>query len=136
MRRLLARDLKRLRRAVRAIEAAPDAAHHDIAFHETRKKAKRLRYAAEVAVPPLGKRARSLAKSAKQAQKVLGAHQDSVNARDRLRELGVRAHLAGDNSFTFGRLHALEQVRAERAEVEFTTVWTRFSRKQIPRWTG
>jgi len=136
MPRLLARDLKRLRRAVRAIEAAPDAAHRDMAFHETRKKAKRLRYAAEVAVPPLGKRARSLAKSAKQAQQVLGAHQDSVNARVRLRELGVQAHLAGDNSFTFGRLHALEQVRAERAEVEFATVWTRFSRKQVPRWTG
>ncbi|KRF40226.1 hypothetical protein ASG96_04785 [Terrabacter sp. Soil810] len=136
MPRLLARDLKRLRRAVRAIEAAPDAAHRDMAFHEARKKAKRLRYAAEVAVPPLGKRARSLAKSAKQAQKVLGAHQDSVNARGRLRELGVQAHLAGDNSFSFGRLHALEQVRAERAEAEFETVWTRFSRKQIPRWTG
>jgi CHAD domain-containing protein len=136
MPRLLARDLKRLRRAVRGIEAAPDAAHRDMAFHEARKKAKRLRYAAEVAVPPLGKRARSLAKSAKQAQKVLGAHQDSVNARGRLRELGVQAHLAGDNSFTFGRLHALEQVRAERAEVEFATVWTRFNRKQIPRWTG
>ena len=136
MPRLLARDVKRLRRAVRAIEAAPDAAHRDVAFHETRKKAKRLRYAAEVAAPPLGKRARSLATSAKRAQKVLGAHQDSVNARGRLRELGVQAHLAGDNSFTFGRLHALEQVRAERAEAEFETVWNRFSHKQIPRWTA
>ncbi|KRF41995.1 hypothetical protein ASH01_18145 [Terrabacter sp. Soil811] len=136
MPRLLARDVKRLRRAVRAIEAAPDAAHRDMAFHETRKKAKRLRYAAEVAAPPLGKRARSLAKSARQTQKVLGAHQDSVNSRGRLRELGVQAHLAGDNSFTFGRLHALEQVRAERAEAEFETVWTKFRHKQIPRWTA
>ena len=136
MPRLLTRDLKRLGRAVQAIDAAPDAAHRDAAFHETRKKAKRLRYAAEVAVPPLGKPARSLAKSAKQAQKVLGAHQDSVNARGRLRELGMQAHLAGDNSFTFGRLHALEQVRAERSEVEFATVWTGFSRKHIQRLLG
>ena len=134
MPRLLARDLKRLRRAVQTIDAAPDAAHRDAAFHETRKKAKRLRYAADVAVPPLGKRARSLAKAAKQAQKVLGAHQDSVNARGRLREMGMQAHLAGDNSFTFGRLHALEQVRADRSEADVATVWARLSRKQIPRW--
>ena len=135
MPRLLARDVKRLRRAARAIDVAPEG-RRDVAFHETRKKAKRVRYAAEVAAPALGKRARSLAKTARAAQQVLGAHQDSVNARGRLRELGVQAHLAGDNSFTFGRLHALEQVRAERAEAEFETVWTKFSHKQIPRWTA
>ena len=134
MRRLLARDLKRLRDAVSAIEAAEDGHDRDAAFHEARKKAKRLRYAAEVATTPLGKRARSLAKSTKHLQQVLGTHQDSVNARGRLRELGVQSHLAGDNSFTFGRLHTLEQVRAERAEAEFEELWATFSRKHAPRW--
>ena len=135
MRRLLARDVKRLRRAVRGIEAAGEGDDRDAAFHEARKKAKRLRYAAEVAATALGKRARSLAKSTKELQQVLGAHQDSVNARVRLRELGVQAHLDGDNSFTFGRLHALEQVRAERAEAEFAELWTVFNRKHVRRWT-
>ena len=46
---------------------------------------------------------------------MLGEHQDSVVAREALRELGVRMHLDGDNAFTIGRLHALEQTRGEKA---------------------
>jgi len=30
-----------------------------------------------------------------------------------LRDLAVQAHLAGENSFTFGLLHGLEQARAD-----------------------
>jgi CHAD domain-containing protein len=121
---LLARDVKRLRRAVRAIEAAQDRAERDPAFH-----------AAESAVPVLGKRARSLASRTKQIQEVLGIHQDTVVARQRLRELGMQAHLAGENAFTFGRLHALEQARAERAESDFAALWEDFSDDQVRRWT-
>jgi CHAD domain-containing protein len=128
--RLLGRDLARLDRAVRAIEVTEDGAGRDAAFHEARKKAKRLRYAAEVAVPSLGKRARSLASSTKKIQRVLGEHQDSVAARSRLRELGMQAHLAGENAFTIGRLHALEQARAERAEADFDRMWSTFTGKQ------
>ena len=134
--RLLARDVTRLTRAVRAIEAAQDPHDRDLAFHEARKKAKRLRYAAEAAGPALGKRARSLAASAKTVQETLGLHQDSVVARQRLREYGVQAHLGGDNAFTFGRLHALEQARAERAEADFDAVWSDFRNKEISRWLG
>ena len=31
-----------------------------------------------------------------------------------LRELGVQAQLAGENGFTFGRLHGLEDLAADR----------------------
>jgi CHAD domain-containing protein len=134
MRRLLARDLERLRRAVGDIAEAPDQPGRDAAYHEARKKAKRLRYAAEAAEATLGKQARSLGKAAKRVQKVLGTHQDAVTARVRLRELGVQAHLAGENAFTPGRLHGLEQLRAERAESEFESAWAAFCRKQIRRW--
>ena len=113
------RDVKRLRREVRAIDSAEDPTARDIAFHEARKKAKRLRYAAEMATPVLGKRARSLTKAAKKIQTTLGEHQDSVVARQRLRELAMQAHLAGENAFTYGRLHALEQARAEDVEADF-----------------
>ncbi|WP_076258604.1 CYTH and CHAD domain-containing protein [Intrasporangium flavum] len=133
-RRLLARDLERLRRAVGDIADASGQAERDAAFHEARKKAKRLRYAAESAERASGKRARSLAKDAKRVQKILGTHQDAVTARVRLRELGVQAHLAGENGFTYGRLHALEQARAERAEAEFESAWKAFCRKQVRRW--
>ena len=54
--RLLQRDAKRLRRAVKAIAGAETGQERDLALHEARKKAKRLRYAAESTVPVLGKR--------------------------------------------------------------------------------
>lgn len=131
---LLARDVKRLRRAVEDIEAAGDPAARNVAFHEARKKAKRLRYAAESAVPVLRKRARSLGSDTKKIQETLGIHQDTVVARERLREYGMQAHLAGENAFTFGRLHALEQERAEQAEADFATLWRKFGKKQVRRW--
>ena len=134
--RLLRRDTKRLRRAVRAIQAAPEPGRQrDVAFHEARKKAKRLRYAGEMAEPVLGKKARSLAKSAKKVQEALGVHQDSVVARERLREMGMQAHLDGENAFTFGRLHGVEDGRAAGAEADFEKAWKKFRRKQLDRWT-
>ena len=117
------------------MEGAEDSTDRDSAFHEARKKAKRLRYAAESATSVLGKRARTLAADTKQLQETLGIHQDTVVARQRLREYGMRAHLSGENTFTIGRLHALEQARAERAEAEFVALWERFDRKQLRRWS-
>ncbi|WP_374970416.1 CHAD domain-containing protein [Terrabacter sp. BE26] len=131
---LLARDVKRLGRAVREIEAAADPGSRDLAVHEARKKAKRLRYAAESATPVLGKRAKSLGADTKKIQETLGIHQDTVVARRRLREFAVQAYLDGQNAFTFGRLHGLEQARAERAERDFETLWAGFGKKQLRRW--
>src|SRR4051794_6222727 len=94
--RLLRRDAKRLDRAVRQIANADDPQQHDASLHEVRKKAKRLRYAAESAEPVLGKRATALAKATKKVQQALGEHQDTVVARQRLREYGVKAHSNGE----------------------------------------
>lgn len=131
---LVAADVTRLRRVVGQLEAAQDAQSRDLAFHEARKKAKRLRYGAEAAAPAVGKRALSLAGSTKKLQETLGVHQDAVVARRQLRAWGVQAHLDGENGFTFGRLHALEQARAERAEADFAKAWRRFVRRELPRW--
>jgi CHAD domain-containing protein len=132
---LLRRDAKRLRRAVRAIERAGGAHERDLAFHEMRKKAKRLRYAAESAVPVCGARAKRLASAAKRIQEVLGEHQDAVVARGKLREYGVQAQLAGENAFAFGRLHAFEEWHAAQAEDDFTAAWEGSVGKLIVRWT-
>ena len=43
--------------------------------------------------------------------------------RQALREYGVRAYLSGENGFTFGRLHALEEARADTARREFAAAW-------------
>jgi len=48
---LLRRDWHRLRKAVAAVEATADQPTRDVALHESRKAAKRLRYAAEAARP-------------------------------------------------------------------------------------
>ena len=130
---LLQRDAKRLGRAVKEIGRAETPEQRDAALHEARKKAKRLRYAAESTVAVLGGRAKTLAVKTKRVQQSLGQHQDAVMSRRRLREYGVRAHLSGENGFTFGRLHALEQSRADRAEREFETAWDALPTKHLRR---
>lgn len=136
--RLLAREAGRLRRSVRQagkLDAATHRHQRDLALHEARKKAKRLRYAAESAIPVLPRRAKKLSTSAKRVQEALGEHQDAVVARDKLREYGARTHLSGENGFTFGRLHALEQQRADNAEHNFESDWSHRTSRTLARWT-
>ncbi|MEV5106130.1 CHAD domain-containing protein [Streptomyces massasporeus] len=95
----------------------------DVALHEARKKAKRTRYAAEAAEPVLGKPAKTMVKSMKALQNLLGDHQDSVMARGALRELSAVAHAAGESAFTYGLLHEREEQRALRVEAELPGFW-------------
>ncbi|MFE8986626.1 CHAD domain-containing protein [Streptomyces collinus] len=95
----------------------------DVALHEARKKAKRTRYAAEAARPVLGKPAKTMVKSMKALQNLLGEHQDSVMARQALRELSAVAHAAGESAFTYGLLHEREEQRALRVEAELPGFW-------------
>jgi len=60
-------------------------------LHETRIRAKRLRYAAEFATPVYGKPTRALVSALKRAQDVLGLHQDAEVAIADLRALAVEA---------------------------------------------
>jgi CHAD domain-containing protein len=108
------RSGKRFRR-----ELADQDDAHGPALHEVRKAAKRVRYTAEVATPVLGGRARTLVKAAKKVQQTLGDRQDTVVTRELCRTIGLAAFGAGENAWTYGRLHALEEARAGRAEVEF-----------------
>jgi inorganic triphosphatase YgiF len=115
LRRATRRSVRRLRRRLDAARQAPEDAR-ETALHEVRKAAKQVRYVAEAGeVPHL----RRVTRAAKRAQKVLGERQDTVVTRELCRRLGVVAAAAGENSFTYGRLHALEQARGERAERRF-----------------
>jgi CHAD domain-containing protein len=124
--KLIKRDAKRLRAAVREAEKRPAGSSEDPALHEARKRGKRLRYAAEAAVPIGRKKAVRLADAAHGVQKILGDHQDSVVTRDLLRRLGVEAFLQGENGFSYGRLHALEQSVAVDSEARFYRLWKKF----------
>ena len=88
------------------------------------------------AVPVFPDRAKKLRDRAKAVQEALGEHQDTVVARHQLREYGAQTHLNGENGFTFGRLHALEQARADDAEHRFEEAWDRFPPKKLGRWVA
>jgi CHAD domain-containing protein len=131
--RLLRHDWKRLSKRVDAAFAAPKV-ERDPLLHEARKAAKRIRYAAESASPVLGERADKLVDRAKKIQNHLGAHQDAVVFRPAIRQLAVQAHLSGGNGFSYGRLHALEQWRADRAEETFAERWAKVSARYPQSW--
>jgi CHAD domain-containing protein len=120
---LIGKAVRRTRKAYRAAQAQPPGAGRDEHLHEMRKAAKRLRYAAEVAAPALGRPVKKLVSDVKGVQELLGEHQDSVVARGLLRELGAAA-ADGGNGFAFGWLLRDEQARAERVEDDLETAWT------------
>jgi CHAD domain-containing protein len=101
----------------------PPGTDRDLAMHEARKKAKRTRYSAEAATPVLGRPAADLVKSMKSLQTLLGDHQDSVMAREALRDLGAQAHAAGESAFTYGVLYGREEQRAAEYERALPKAW-------------
>ncbi|MBP2334098.1 CHAD domain-containing protein [Saccharothrix coeruleofusca] len=126
---LVERTYRRL--AKRAAEATRHIGDDDTALHETRKAAKRLRYAVEAVEPLFGKRATRYRKRLKALQELLGEHQDSVVARPVLRELGAQAQRDNENAFAFGLLHGLEQGRARHAEERFPAAWRALGRPKL-----
>jgi CHAD domain-containing protein len=127
-------DWRRLRRAYRTASKVPPGAHRDEHLHEARKAAKRVRYAAEASTPALGRPARTYSLAAKDLQTLLGDHHDCVELRAVLRRVADEARLAGEDTFTYGRLHALVQGRAERLETELPQVWHRLASRRRRRW--
>ncbi|MEU3961296.1 CYTH and CHAD domain-containing protein [Streptomyces buecherae] len=116
-------ETDRLARRVDAALALPPGPERDGALHAARKAAKRARYAAEAAELGLGKGARELAGRLQAVQRLLGDHQDSVRARETLRTIAVRAHAAGESTFTLGLLYGREEAAAAARERELPSVW-------------
>ena len=126
---LIAKATRRTRRHLRAAHAHPAGHERDLELHEMRKAGKRLRYAAEVSEPALGKNAKKLVKAVKELQELLGEHQDSYVARDLLRVLGAAAAAEGANGFAFGWLLRDEQARAEGIEGGVDVAWKAVRRR-------
>jgi CHAD domain-containing protein len=128
------RDWKRLERRMGSAAAATEPTERAARLHEVRKAAKRLRYAAETAVPVHGKHARRLVKRAKRLQTVLGDHHDAVVTQAWLRDLADAATAEGEDAFTFGVLHAREEVLVDTAEARLAKAWKKAARKKNRRW--
>ncbi len=122
------RTYRRTRRRMRRAGHTPPGRPRELAYHEARKAAKRARYAGEALSPALGRGARRFTRQMKKIQTVLGDHQDAVVARGVDRELGIGAHLAGENAFTYGLLYEQEDERAARLRANAQRTW-----KQAPR---
>lgn len=115
---LWSREFRKLRKAAGAVEdESPDEQLHDV-----RIRAKRARYAAELGAGELGKSGNRFVSAAKELQDVLGAHQDSAVAEERVRGLledakTPAAHRAG------GRLIEREHARRAAARAGFDQAW-------------
>jgi CHAD domain-containing protein len=133
LRSRVAHDWRRLERRYAEATAAHDPADRALHLHETRKAAKRLRYAAETAVPVSGKKARRLVKRTKRLQTILGEHHDSVVTRAWLRDAADRTAAEGEDTFTFGVLHVREEQVAEQAEARLPKAWRKADRARR-RW--
>jgi CHAD domain-containing protein len=117
MRKLAAKEFRRLRRDVKAGGAEPS----DPVLHEIRKRAKKARYAAELVGG--GSAARFVAET-KALQDVLGEHNDAIVAEQRLHTL-YAGGAARDSAFALGRLFERERVRAARTRAAWPDAWRR-----------
>jgi CHAD domain-containing protein len=131
---LVAKTFQRIHALVQAAQAETDPHHHDELLHEVRKAAKRARYAGEALTPSYGKPAKAWAARMEGLQEALGEHQDTVAVRSRLLTLAEEAAAVGENTFTYGRLHGLEDKRAADTEYLFDRAWTAAQAKRLHRW--
>ncbi|HZR94630.1 MAG TPA: CYTH and CHAD domain-containing protein [Gaiellaceae bacterium] len=115
LKKLAGRELKKLGRDVDA--AGDDPA--DETLHALRKRGKRARYAAELAGE------KTVVARAKVFQDVLGEHQDSVVAEERLRALAHEA--PQDQAVAAGLLIARERASRERARRSWRKAWRALS---------
>jgi CHAD domain-containing protein len=119
------RRFKKLRKAVKALPGKPS----DEELHTVRIRVKRARYAAELAEPAVGRRARRFARKAGRVQDILGEHQDAVTAEARL-----RAMRNVDGGPALDRLLQRQQRRRRAAWKEFQEQWPRLERRGRKAW--
>jgi CHAD domain-containing protein len=122
-----AREFDRVRKTVARLGASPT----DEELHRTRVRAKRARYAAELAAGSTGG-TRGFVNRAKDLQDVLGEHQDAVVAEARLRALAVN----GDAMLgvAVGRLIERERLRRLAARADWERTWHRLERRGRRVW--
>ncbi|HWF61210.1 MAG TPA: CYTH and CHAD domain-containing protein [Nitrospira sp.] len=113
VRRLAKREFKKLRKAISRLTSSPT----DAALHKIRIKAKRARYAAELARSSVGKPAGRFIKSAWAVQDLLGIHQDAFQAERHIRQF-LKYSTKVRTGFLAGRMverqrHRRQQVRKD-----------------------
>ena len=121
---------RKLRKGVKDLGKRPS----DEQLHELRIKAKRSRYAADVAVPVVGDKARAFTKALAGLQDVLGDHHDCAVAEAWLAGSAPRATRA--QAFVLGVLVANQRQEAERLRGEWRKAWDAVDTKKHTSWMG
>jgi CHAD domain-containing protein len=119
---------RRLRRAVDNLGPVPS----DASLHEVRIRAKRCRYAAELAVPVIGKPARELASAVTRVQAVLGEHQDAVMADKWLAKTAPECN--PPDAYALGMLAEIERGLSVRARAAFAGAWDAARDRRLRDW--
>ncbi|HEY1522312.1 MAG TPA: CYTH and CHAD domain-containing protein [Solirubrobacteraceae bacterium] len=127
--RLVRGPLKELQREVRKQGPSPD----DEGLHRIRISVKRVRYAAELAAPAAGRKARRAARGLADVQRVLGEHNDACVAGLRLRDLGSRTGQSG--AWAAGLFGGLQLARAAKGRKRFRSAWAQAAANKRWRWT-
>jgi CHAD domain-containing protein len=125
----VAREYRQLRRAAKKLGAKSTAD----AVHTARIRAKRARYAAELAEPVVGKPARRYITESKRFQDVVGAHQDSVAAEERIRAVLLRSKSL-ETAFAAGRLAERTAAGRRQARQSLPKAWKRLERRGRQAW--
>jgi CHAD domain-containing protein len=119
---------RKLRRAVETLGPVPS----DAALHQVRIRAKRCRYAAELAIPVIGRSARDFAGALARVQDVLGEHQDAVVADRWLAKTAPECSPA--EAYALGMLAEFERGLAVRARVAFAPAWEAANDRSLRGW--
>jgi CHAD domain-containing protein len=117
------RQHRKLRKQVRAAGRDPE----DATLHELRKRAKRVRYAAERAAAAGDASLAELGSGAKALQDVLGIHQDACVGEQTLRDLAAGV-TRPPQALAIGRLVERERVRKAEARAQWWDAWRRLKR--------
>jgi CHAD domain-containing protein len=119
---------RRLRRSVNDLAAAPS----DAALHEVRIRAKRGRYAVELASPVIGRPARELGVALTRVQDVLGEHHDAVVADSWLAKAAPEC--TPQQAYALGMLAEVERGLAIHARSGFASAWDAANKRRLRAW--
>lgn len=127
---IAARQFRRLRRRVRALNADPP----DDELHAVRIAGKRARYAAELAERSVGKPAARFVTATKALQDVIGLHQDAAVAEETVRAL-LGTVAGADGLIAAGRIVERQRARKAAARRDWPAAWRAVDRSGRDVWT-
>jgi CHAD domain-containing protein len=124
VRHLAKREFKKLRKAISRLGPSPS----DTRLHKVRIKAKRARYAAELARSSVGKPASRFIKSARIVQDLLGIHQDAIQAERHIRQF-LKYSTSLRAGFVAGRMVERQRQRRQRVRKDMKSLFKRLLRR-------